>query len=156
MRAPLQLLAGALLAAGAAHAHHSAAMFDQSKLVVLKGAIRSFSYINPHSWISIDGSAEGKGKAVRWDVEATSPSTLARIGLTADVLKPGDQVTVAIRPLRDGRPGGSMVFVVGPDGKSYGADPKALGLDVEALKPTALPPRSPAGAAPRTASPPGG
>ena len=33
-------------------------------------------------------------------------------------------VTVGIRPLRDGRHGGSMVFVIGPHGESYGANPE--------------------------------
>lgn len=129
------LLAAAMLAVLPASAHHSAAMFDQSALLILKGALLSFSYMNPHSWISIEGSPAGTAEASRWDVEATSPSTLASIGLTAEVLKAGDRVTVAIRPLRDGRHGGSMVFLIGPDGNSYGAKPEALGLKAEDLKP---------------------
>jgi hypothetical protein len=131
----LSLIAAAALAAPAA-AHHSAAMFDSSKLVVLRGSIISFSYLNPHSWISVQGAPEGTAEAAkRWDVEATSPSSLARIGVQKETLKPGENVTIAIRPLRDGRAGGSMVFFVTPDGKSYGADPKAVGLDVAKLKP---------------------
>lgn len=129
------LLAAAILPVSHATAHHSAAMFDQSALLILKGALRSFSYVNPHSWISIDGSPAGTAEVTRWDIEATSPSTLAGIGLTDQVLHAGDRVTVGIRPLRDGRHGGSMVFVIGPDGKSYGAKPEALGLRVEDLKP---------------------
>jgi uncharacterized protein DUF6152 len=129
------LLAAAILPVSHATAHHSAAMFDQSSLLILKGALRSFSYVNPHSWISIDGSPAGTAEVTRWDVEATSPSTLAGIGLTDQVLHAGDRLTVGIRPLRDGRHGGSMVFVIGPDGKSYGAKPEALGLRVEDLKP---------------------
>ena len=90
--------------------------------------------MNPHSWISIQGSPDGKVEAARWDIEATSPTTLARIGMTGDALKPGDRVTMGIRPLRDGRRGGSMVFVVSPDGKRYGADPTVFSLRVEDLK----------------------
>ena len=129
------LLAAALLPVSYATAHHSAAMFDQSALLILKGALQSFSYVNPHSWISIEGSPAGTAEVTRWDIEATSPSTLASIGLTAEAVRAGDRVTVGIRPLRDGRRGGSMVFVIGPDGKSYGANPEALGLRVEDLKP---------------------
>jgi hypothetical protein len=129
------LFACAFLFSTGALAHHSVAMFDQNRLVVLRGVVKSFSFINPHSWISIMGSPDGAGEAVRWDVEATSPSTLARLGMTAEALKPGDRVTVAIRPLIDGRRGGSMVFVIGPTGKSYGADPRAVGLSPEELKP---------------------
>ena len=136
MKPPLALLLLALVvAARPALAHHSVAMFDQNRLLVLRGVVKSFSFVNPHSWISIVGSPDGAGEAVRWDVEATSPSTLARLGMTGDALKPGDRVTVAIRPLLDGRHGGSMVFVIGPDGKRYGADPQALGLAQQELVP---------------------
>jgi hypothetical protein len=107
---------------------------DQSALLILKGILRSFSYVNPHSWISIEGSPAGTSEVTR-DIEATSPSTLAGIGLTAEAMHAGDLVTVGIRPLRDGRQGGSMVFVIRPDGKSYGANSEALGLRVEYLKP---------------------
>ena len=127
--------AAALLLAVPASAHHSAAMFDSSKLVVLRGSVISFSYLNPHSWISVQAAPEGSTEAKRWDVEATSPSSLQRIGVSKDTLKPGEKVTIAIRPLRDGRNAGSMVFFVTPDGKSYGADPSAVGLDVAKLKP---------------------
>ena len=129
------LVAAAMLTGLPAVAHHSAAMFDQNALLILKGVLRSTSYVNPHSWISIDGSPAGATGVTRWDIEATSPSTLASIGLTADALKAGDRVTVGIRPLRDGRHGGSMVFVIGPDGKTYGASPEALGLRSEDLRP---------------------
>ena len=129
------LLAAALLPVSHATAHHSAAMFDQSALLILKGLLQSFSYVNPHSWISIEGSPAGTAEVTRWDIEATSPSTLAGLGLTAETVRAGDRVTVGIRPLRDGRHGGSMVFVIGPDGKSYGANPEALGLRAEEVKP---------------------
>lgn len=132
----LSLALAAVALAAPATAHHSAAMFDSSKLVVLRGEVVSFSYLNPHSWISLKGAPEGSTEAAkRWDVEATSPSSLARIGVQKDTLKPGEKVTMAIRPLRDGRPAGSMVLFVTADGKRYGADPQAVGLDLAKLKP---------------------
>ena len=57
------------------------------------------------------------------------------MGIRPDTLKPGDKVTVAIRPLKDGRHGGAMVFIITPDGIPHGAKPSDLGLDVETLKP---------------------
>lgn len=136
MKTPLiPVLAAALLAAVPAAAHHSAAMFDGSKLVILRGTVTTFTYLNPHSWISIQGAPEGSAEVKRWDVEATSPTALRRIGVEKETLKSGDKVTIGIRPLRDGRAAGALVFFVTPDGKSYGADPKALGLDVDRLKP---------------------
>ena len=129
------LAAVAALTAGGAWAHHSYAMFDNTKLVVLKGTLLSFSYENPHAWISVTGASDDKTAPVRWDVEATSPLALARQGIKAETLTPGDKVTVALRPLRDGRLGGSLVFVITPDGIAHGAKPADLGLDVAKLKP---------------------
>jgi Family of unknown function (DUF6152) len=131
----LGLAAVAAFAFGSAFAHHSFAMFDGQKLVILKGEILSFSNMNPHAWISVQASVDGKGNAERWDIEATSPGTLATQGISPETLKTGDKVTIAMRPLRDGRRGGSFVFVVTADGTSRGAKPEALGLDVATLKP---------------------
>lgn len=138
MGRPLPALA-ALMSAGAvaapAFAHHSYAMFDNTKLVVLHGVVLSYSYVNPHAWISVTGASDEHGPAARWDVEATSPTVLASQGLKPENLKAGDKVTVALRPLRDGRFAGSMVFVVTADGVVHGAKPENLGLDPAKLKP---------------------
>jgi hypothetical protein len=136
----VSMIAAALVFLGSwvpppASAHHSAAMFDHEKLVILRGEILSFSYINPHAWISVMAAPNGEGEAKRWDIEATSPRTLEDLGITRTTLKPGDKVTIGTRPLRDGRPGGSFVFVVTADGKHYGADLAKLGLKVEDLRP---------------------
>ena len=116
-------------------AHHSSAMFDGTKLVVLKGSMLSFTNMNPHGWISVEAKVNGTGKSERWDVESTSPGQLAAIGIKSDTLKAGDKVTVGIRPLRDGRHAGSMVFVITQDGVVHGAKLSDLGLDPATLKP---------------------
>jgi hypothetical protein len=95
-----------------------------------------FSYLNPHAWISVEVATAGIDNAAgRWDIEATSTAALARIGLSPDSLKPGDKLTVGIRPLRDNRRGGSMVFIVDSVGKVFGANPEDLGLKIIDLKP---------------------
>src|SRR5262249_19110411 len=124
-----------MILAGTVLAHHSSSMFDGTKLVVLKGSMLSFTNMNPHGWISIQAKVDGKGKSERWDIEATSPGQLASIGIKSDTLNPGDKVTAGIRPLRDGRHGGSMVFLIPPDGVVHGAKLSDLGLDLAALKP---------------------
>ena len=128
-------LAIAILSCGTAFAHHSFAMFDQHKVEVVRGTLLKFTYLNPHSWISVIGTLDDASARGRWDIEATSPSTLARIGIQADTIKPGDKITVAFHPLRDGRQGGSLVFIVTPDGIAHGAKPQALGFDLAKLKP---------------------
>jgi len=131
----LALLAPALLATGLARAHHSFAMFDGNRVVVLRGAMLSFSFLNPHAWISIVVPSGTDAAEGRWDVEATSTAALAAQGIRGDTFKVGDKLTIGIRPLKDGRRGGSMVFVVDSNGKAYGADPEGFGLKPEDLKP---------------------
>jgi hypothetical protein len=133
--AALALVAALGVATPPAIAHHSAAMFDSSKLQLLRGTVLSMSYVNPHSWISVMGRRDTDPGAARWDVEATSPAQLASIGIQRTTLKAGEKVTIGIRPLRDGRHGGSFVFVIAADGTRYGADPATLGLKLDELRP---------------------
>jgi hypothetical protein len=131
----LALAATAALVSSIASAHHSFAMFDAQKVLLLRGTLVKFSYLNPHSWISVLGTVDGGDPPLRWDIEATSPSSLNQMGIHFDTLKPGDKLTIAFHPLRDGRAGGSLVFVVTPDGEAHGAKPSDLGFDLATLKP---------------------
>lgn len=105
------------LALGAASAlsHHSAAMFDPEKLVTVSGTVKEFEYIDPHSWLYVDVRADN-GEDTLWGFEADGPNALMRAGIKPDSLKPGDQVTVEARPLRDGRPAGAWIRLTKSDG----------------------------------------
>ena len=119
-RSVIAVACGAALIAGAASAHHSAAMFDRSKIVTLQGTFLKQSYANPHVWISVVATADGKGEHTRWDIETVGPGSLTRIGITKDTLKEGDKLTLKVNPLRDGRTGGSLMSITTPDGKVRG------------------------------------
>ena len=106
----------ALFVTGAAFAHHSFAMFDRDKEVVLSGVVHEFQWTNPHAFIEFDVSND-KGQAERWSVEMNSPNNLTRQGWKSTYLKNGDKVTVTLNPLRDGKHGGLFVAIVLPDGK---------------------------------------
>jgi hypothetical protein len=111
---------------GAAFAHHSFAMFDQSKTVTLKGTITEFQWTNPHAFIHIDvPNASGGGKQT-WQVELNSPNNLKRQGWKSTSVKAGDVVTLVLNPLRDGTKGGLFVSVTLADGKVLG-DPTRRG-----------------------------
>jgi uncharacterized protein DUF6152 len=105
--------------AGAAGAHHSAAGIDRSKTVTLAGTIKQFSWSNPHAWMEVD-VPDDKGGMVTWTVEMTSPAYLVRAGWKSNSVKPGDKVSVAVRPLKNGDPGGLFVTVTLPDGRVLG------------------------------------
>ena len=101
----------------AARAHHSAAMFDSSRTVVIHGTIADFTWTNPHSSFKVI-VLNNDGTRSTWAVEMNGPGNLIRLGWTRSTLKPGDEVTVSVKPLRDGTPGGQYVSIVLPDGKT--------------------------------------
>jgi hypothetical protein len=98
-----------------ASAHHSGAMFDSGKEVVLVGTIKEFQYTNPHSWIQILVPREGGGE-VEWSIETAAPIVLLRAGIRPTSLRPGDRVTLRTHPLKDGGPGGNLIDVKKADG----------------------------------------
>jgi hypothetical protein len=105
----------AALACGLATAHHSTAMFDFTKTVELTATVKDFQWTNPHTWtiVTVAGNAKAAGE---YGLEGMSPNYLSRNGWTKRTLKPGDQVTVTLHPLKDGRKGGFMVSAKLPDG----------------------------------------
>ncbi len=109
------LAIGVALMAGPAFAHHSFAMFEREKQVVLNGTVRELRWTNPHAWLEIDVPS-GKGEG-RWSLELNSPSNLARQGWTSSQLKPGDRVTVVVNPLRSGEHGGLFLEARMRDGR---------------------------------------
>jgi len=86
-----------------AYAHHSGAMFDDSKEVTLTGTVKEFQYTNPHSWLLVDVKGPD-GKVTTWGFEAEGPSTLTRAGIHKSDFAPGTEITITGRPMRDGRP----------------------------------------------------
>ena len=109
--------------AATALAHHSAAGIDRTKSVTVSGVVKEFRW-NPHSWIDLD-VPNGKGSTDTWSVEMTSPTFLLRAGWKASSVKAGEKVSVTLRPLRSGEPGGLFVSITLPDGRVLGERPAA-------------------------------
>jgi hypothetical protein len=114
----------ATLATTPALAHHSAAGVDQTKTVTIVGELKEFKWANPHSWMDIV-VADASGSTRLWSVEMTAPAYLARAGWTSKTVKPGDKVTVAVHPMKNGDPGGLFVNITLPDGRVLGQAPAA-------------------------------
>jgi hypothetical protein len=102
--------------------HHSFAAFDMSKTITVSGVVKEFQWVNPHTWIQMMVT-DSSGNAVEWSIEMSAPSSLVRQGWKPKTLKPGDQITVTTHPLRDGRPGGSLVSAMLADGTRIGGSP---------------------------------
>lgn len=121
------MLAPLLLGVGApVLAHHSFAMFDQTRQVTLKGTVREFQWTNPHAFLHVQVSA-GDGGSETWQVELNSPNNLKRQGWKSGTLKSGDNVTVVLNPLKDGSKGGLFVSITLPDGSVIGDPTRARG-----------------------------
>ena len=119
--APAALVIGLLSFSGVAFAHHSGAMFDTSKKVDVSGTIVDFNWSNPHANFKVNVDKPGGGSEI-WAVEMNSPNYLVRDGWKRTSLKPGDKVTVTVRPLRDGTPGGQYVSIVLANGTTLGGE----------------------------------
>jgi hypothetical protein len=104
-----------------AYVHHSGAMFDMSRQVKISGTVMEFHWTNPHSSFTVS-VPNSDGTTSVWAVEMNSPNNLVRVGWKRTTIKPGDKVTVTVRPLRDGAPGGQYVSIVLPNGQSLGGE----------------------------------
>lgn len=97
-------------------AHHSGAMFDQTKAITLEATVSKFEWTNPHVFVIVDATND-KGEAVRYSLECSSPNLMIHAGWKFNTLKAGERVTVVFFPLRNGATGGMLSTVKLPDGK---------------------------------------
>ncbi len=109
------------LAGGGAQAHHSFAMFDQTKKVTVTGTVRQFQWTNPHSYIQLIAK-DASGKEVEWSMEMGAPMYLYARGWRPTTIKPGMTISIVINPLRNGKPGGVVIDVTTADGKPIGTN----------------------------------
>jgi len=111
--------AGALLVTRPAAAHHSGAMFDDARVLELKGTIKEMQWKNPHVWIQV--VVDQDGKPTEWSLEAGSPNSLSRNGWRSNTFKAGDEVTVRLNPMKDGTAAGMFI------GAKFASDGKTIG-----------------------------
>jgi hypothetical protein len=121
------LVVSLLVASRPAAAHHGAAAFenDPAKRLVLKGTVAEWIWANPHTFLQFDVKGED-GQLVRWVVEASNPPDMQNRGWTKHSFKAGDEVTVTVRPVKSGRPVGSIIQVRLADGQVLRAVAGAL------------------------------
>jgi hypothetical protein len=99
-----------------AMAHHSFAMYDQTKTVTLTGVLTRFVAQANHAEIHfVPLGANGKplrgndGKPITWGVEMAGAAAVATQGITVRSFPAGTIFSVKLNPLRDGSNFGSRV-----------------------------------------------
>src|SRR5436309_9134894 len=118
MAASLAVLAGAT--AVPLLAHHSFAMYDQSKTVTLTGVVKQFVAQANHAelhFILIAPDRKGlaktpDGKYVEWGVEMAGAAAVAQQGITTATFGVGTVFSVKVNPLRDGSNFGSRTGAI--------------------------------------------
>jgi hypothetical protein len=101
-------------------AHHSFAMYDQTKTLTMTGKLTRFVLGANHAQLLFevlgpDGKSQldANGKPVIWGVETGSAKQLASQGITVETFPFGTIFTVSLWPLRDGRNFGAMTLTGG-------------------------------------------
>jgi hypothetical protein len=120
------VLAVPMLAAATAHAHHSYALFDGTRRVLLEGTVARLDWQNPHVFLWVYVPQESGGP-VLYGLESDSVNALVRRGWSKTSLEPGDEVTLEFFALVDGRPGGHLVRAIRADGRELTGQPGPVG-----------------------------
>jgi len=123
MKATVAALMAVLVAVPAtAFAHHSFAMFNRDQTMSVTGTVKDYEWSNPHVWIHLMVSDE-KGVPREWGFEMQSIAQDSRAGWRPDSVKPGDKITIAFHPLKDGSRGGQLASAVLANGTRLGPPP---------------------------------
>jgi Family of unknown function (DUF6152) len=110
-------------------AHHGNAAYDTEKKITLKGTVTQWFWANPHCVLELDVK-DDNGQVVHWGAETENPTTMSHQGWTKTSFKPGDEVTVTMITVKNGKPIGRITEVVLPNGQ------KLAGRVIPALGPS--------------------
>ena len=143
IRAPSRLAVAALgmvLAAAPSQAHHAfSAEFDADLPIRLQGRIVQVDWINPHAWVHVAHRKED-GSTEVWQLEAGTPNTLMRRGMTRKLLLPGTEVVVRGYQSKDRNCtpicSGSGRDITFPDGRKFFMGSSGTGAPRDGADPT--------------------
>jgi Family of unknown function (DUF6152) len=143
MRTHLSFAAGGIgallvLAEPPVMAHHAFnSEFDANRPVKFRGTVIKMEWINPHAWLHV-AVTKPDGTTEEWMIEAGTPNTLYRRGLSKDSLQAGMEVVVDGYQSKDGSlrangrdltlPNGQTLFLgAAGTGAPYDTPPKKKG-----------------------------
>ena len=89
------------LVGGAAFAHHSQAMFDQTEEILIEGTVARFDWVNPHMYLIVETTGPD-GDPALIEGEGLGITQALVDGLDRDALQPGTPVVMRANPNRGG------------------------------------------------------
>jgi hypothetical protein len=102
LRGTVLAACGLLAAAAPTFAHHSfAAEFQTDKEFTVTGTMTKVEWTNPHIYFYVDSKGDD-GKITNWAFEGPPHGMLHRAGLTREMFKVGEVITVTGVPCKDG------------------------------------------------------
>jgi hypothetical protein len=109
----------ALIFSAPLFAHHGNAAIS-NKTVAVKGTVIEWIWSNPHCLLKFDEKADN-GELRHWVAETQAPANMIDAGWSKISFKPGDEVTVDLRPAKNGKFIGAITRVVFADGRILSA-----------------------------------
>ena len=100
-------------------AHHGSAAFETATPVTVKGSVTAWTWANPHCFLKFDVKDES-GNVAHWAAETNNAPDMMERGWTKQSFKPGDEITVTVEPVKNGKPVGRVIEVVLPNGQTLG------------------------------------
>jgi hypothetical protein len=109
-------VAAGLVTAGPVWGHHSEAVYDITRLKMVKGTITEHMLVNPHQMIKMRSRA-ADGSYTSWVLVGANVSSNRSVGWTKETLKPGDEITAWGFAYRDGKPNMTWMRIMTSEGK---------------------------------------
>jgi hypothetical protein len=97
-------------------AHHSAAAYGQTSIVLKNATVTKVLWADPHIVLIFDVK-EANGSTSKWSAETGSPVSVSRVGWNRNSLKVGDVVTLELFPAKNGARVGRLKKLVFSDGR---------------------------------------
>ena len=115
----LVVTVGLLIVSAPAMAHHGdGSTFGGGAEINVKGTVTEWFWANPHCLLKFDVKGDD-GQVQHWVGETQSPATIFSSGWNKFMFKPGDQVTITIRPVKGRKFVGPIDGVVLADGRVF-------------------------------------
>jgi len=116
----MALAVGLLASGNPLFAHHGNAAFDSGKKITMKGTVTEWAWSNPHCLLQFDVK-DDSGQVAHWIGETQNPVTMVNGGWSKAAFKSGDEITVTLEPVKNGKPMGRILTVTLPNGKTLDA-----------------------------------